>query len=88
MVKTFFNALSGDHRIKDHEDYGGYKTKTEAQTAYKEHSYRRGKSDASYGRSPEYKDAPHHKSEYMRGYKEHQASNWGDGKGNPSGDVK
>lgn len=80
MVKTFNDPHTGGHRIKDHEDYGSFKTKSEAQEAYKHHSYRRGKADGSEGRTPEYNEGPHHKGEYMRGYKEHQKPEWGKGK--------
>lgn len=86
MVKTFFNSLSGDHRIDNHEDWGGYKSKSEAQEAYRHHSFRRGKADASDGRKPDPEDL--HKGKYKAGYQEHQRSSWGSGKGNKDGDVR
>ncbi len=81
MAKSEFNPMTGRHYIKDHEDIGGFTSKTEAQQAYKKQSYNSGKSDGYKGYpKDEHKNTTWHKGEYVRGHgegvKEHQQSHW------------
>jgi hypothetical protein len=71
MVKTFFDPYSGKHRIKDHEDIGGFDSRKEAQEHFKRQAFLSGKADGYTGYpKEEYKNTDYPKSHYLKGHAE------------------